>query len=135
MRISQAQAPGGEGVEHPDDGDGDVGGERNRPLGILGLFPIDGRRLEPNEAAKGEHQGDTQAGTSDVGGAKSGPSEAAGISLQNDGDIEHQEYQHLKDHQNAEDLGGYIDVQVTEHADNGDHENHHQTPIQLDVGK
>src|SRR5690606_20770000 len=112
LRVPEGldDGPDDEGVEEPEEADGDVGGARNGPLRVTCLAAVDDGGLEPGEGGEGAGEDGGHAGDEDVPcgeGSKRKP--FGGAAFQQHPAREQHENPGLGDEQNAQDLGTEVD--------------------------
>ena len=132
--------PRHENVEQSDSDDAQDGGTGDDLLGVAGLLAVHRRRLEPHPRPEGEEEAEPGAGAHDAGGGLERPERvecladreairAAAVEQHREGtQRQHEDLGHQED---AEDLGGDVDVEVGKNRVEDQHQQRWDDPVDV----
>ncbi len=129
------EAPQRERVEAAHQQQRRIRGDRNAAPWILGLFAVDGGRLEADEGGEAEQQADEGIAAGD-GLRRVGPQvDAVGAAMREDQHVQAQHHDILGHHEAREHLRGEVDLVVTEIGHRGHRRQRARPPRQLPPGQ
>ena len=125
--------PGGEDEEHPDHQDRKVGRARDGALGVAGFLAVDRGGLDPDEGPEAKEDGCRQGPRGQRGKVEDVDRKAfaLGPASAKDGEVDDQDDQILKPHQDDHHLGRQVHLPVAQDADQKDGDQAVDPPVEV----